>query len=61
MQSAISKISGQTYVKAFKPLLFKQKPDNVHQNLLKTGTRLQRVPAVRSLLHSTGRTRMKNN
>ncbi|MFA5003757.1 MAG: quinone-dependent dihydroorotate dehydrogenase [Candidatus Saccharimonadales bacterium] len=50
MQALISRASATTYRKAIKPLLFKQKPDTVHQHLLQTGSRLQRIRPVRSLL-----------
>ncbi|MFS8117876.1 MAG: hypothetical protein ACMG55_05205, partial [Microcoleus sp.] len=33
-----------------KPLLFKQKPDTVHEHLLQAGSRLQRLRVVRSLV-----------
>lgn len=52
MQTHISKASRTGYVKVAKPLLFKQKPDSVHEHLLKTGTRLQKVRAIRGLMHS---------
>jgi dihydroorotate dehydrogenase len=52
MQTTISKVSEKVYTKAFKPLAFKQKPDSVHDHLLNTGSRLQKVGPVRSMLHS---------
>lgn len=46
----LSSVTSNIYSKAAKPLLFKQKPDTVHTRLLQTGSRLQRVRAVRSLV-----------
>lgn len=51
VQTLLSNFSSKTYTKAVKPLLFKQKPDTVHQYLLQTGSRLQRSRIVRSLMH----------
>ena len=51
MISPISNLSSKAYTKAVKPLLFKQKPDTVHQHLLQAGSRLQRLGIVRSLVH----------
>lgn len=52
MVPLISRVSGKAYAKVVKPLLFKQKPDSVHERLLRTGSGLQRVRAVRSLVRS---------
>jgi dihydroorotate dehydrogenase (fumarate) len=51
MRTTISNVSSKIYTKAFKPLAFKQKPDKVHDHLLNTGSRLQKVAPVRALLH----------
>lgn len=47
MQKYISHISSVTYKRAVKPLLFKQKPDLVHERLLKMGKVVQHVPLAR--------------
>lgn len=49
MQSLMSRASAKAYTTAVKPLLFKQKPDTVHQRLLRNGKQLQRLRVVRSL------------
>src|ERR1017187_7270855 len=51
MQTQISHISGKVYTKTLKPLFFKQKPDSTHNHLLQTGSRLQRLRPVRSLVY----------
>lgn len=50
MQTTISNLTTKIYTKAFKPLAFKQKPDAVHDHLLHTGSKLQKLSAFRSLL-----------
>jgi dihydroorotate dehydrogenase len=52
MHSAISNLSSKAYTTAIKPLLFKQKPDSVHEHLLQVGSRLQRWQLVRGLVRS---------
>ena len=47
----LSSFSSKAYTKAVKPLLFKQKPDTVHEHLLQIGSRLQRLRIIRSLVH----------
>lgn len=51
MISPISSVSSKAYIKAVKPLLFKQKPDAVHARLLRAGSQLQSLRVVRSLVH----------
>lgn len=50
MIALISSVSSKAYSKAVKPLLFKQKPDAVHERLLRIGSHLQRLRVVRSLV-----------
>lgn len=45
-----SQLSNVAYRRALKPLLFTQKPDTVHNQLLRVGTKLQRVGALRWLV-----------
>lgn len=47
----MSSVSSKAYTKTVKPLLFKQKPDTVHERLLQAGANLQRLRVVRSLVH----------
>ena len=47
----LSSVSSKAYTKTVKPLLFKQKPDTVHERLLQAGANLQRLRVVRSLVH----------
>lgn len=51
MQSQISNLNGKAYLKVAKPLLFRRKPDVVHNRLLHAGSNLQRLGIVRRLVH----------
>jgi len=52
MNALISNTSSAAYHKAIKPVLFTQKPDKVHEYLLRTGSQLQRVKPVTKLLNA---------
>lgn len=43
----------KSYKHLAKPLLFKQKPDTVHERMIKSGSRVQRLPFVRSGLRAS--------
>ncbi len=50
MIALISSASSAAYTKAVKPILFKQKPDAVHERLLYVGSQLQRSQVIRGLV-----------
>ncbi len=52
MITLMSSLSSKTYKKIIKPALFRQKPDDVHERLLRSGTKLQRLWIVRTLARS---------
>ncbi len=49
MRKAISKTSGHVYKHAVKPQLFRQAPDDVHEKMIATGSRLMKLPLARHL------------
>ncbi|HVS58155.1 MAG TPA: quinone-dependent dihydroorotate dehydrogenase [Candidatus Saccharimonadales bacterium] len=53
MNTLISGASAAAYRRAVKPLLFKQKPDAVHNHLLHVGRRLQHIAPARGLLKAS--------
>lgn len=53
MKTAISLTTQKTYKHVIKPALFKQKPDGVHDKLLKTGSKMQKFSVVRGLVGSS--------
>ena len=50
MNSVISRTTSVTYRKGLKPVLFIQKPDKVHEHLLRAGSRLQKVRPLKAVL-----------
>lgn len=50
MNSLLSRGSSLAYKKAFKPILFRQKPDDVHERLLRSGSHIQNIPVIREAL-----------
>jgi len=50
MNTLISRTTSVTYRKGLKPILFIQKPDKVHEHLLRTGSRLQQVKPMQKIL-----------
>lgn len=50
IKRAVRSVTRGGYKKAVKLILFRQKPDDVHHGLVKTGKRVQKLPGVRSLL-----------
>ncbi|HUD07631.1 MAG TPA: quinone-dependent dihydroorotate dehydrogenase [Candidatus Saccharimonadales bacterium] len=51
MNKLVYAVTDKTYRRLAKPLLFKYKPDPVHQHTLSLGSKLQRIEAIRHLLH----------
>ncbi|HUD81133.1 MAG TPA: quinone-dependent dihydroorotate dehydrogenase [Patescibacteria group bacterium] len=51
MQKIVSNVSSQIYTKVAKPILFKQKPDIVHDRMLQAGSRLQKISSFRYFMH----------
>lgn len=50
MIKVLSYVSAKTYKIIIKPVLFKQQPDHVHERLLRSGVKLQKVRLVRGLV-----------
>jgi len=53
MNRAVSSATASTYKHVAKPIFFKQKPDAVHNRMIRVGGRLQKAAPVRNLLHAS--------
>ncbi len=49
MKNVIRIVSRVVYLHGIKPMLFRRSPDDVHRDLVRLATFVQRVPLVRSL------------
>lgn len=49
----ISTLSGQIYRTIIKPILFRNKPDAVHEGMLRSGKIIQKSRLLRSVMHTT--------
>ncbi len=52
MNQLISKTTSKTYRRLLRPLLFRQKPDAVHEHMSRFGSRIQRIYGLKRVLHS---------